>query len=133
MSDHRNRDPKLTPTSEPPPDIDAVSYFERAAAAEQDTITRKSQKHPNRYRLVSQLDRRIIRVILKYAKGRHNKCSRKHCKNPVNLTDALKHLKACEACRDKGAIKSMECRYKGKDIQTALQVRCHWLYTLTVY
>lgn len=130
MSGYRDRQRSLS--YGPPSDTDVVSYFQRAAAAEQGSIRRLSQQHPRRYRLVSQLDKRVIHTVLRYARGRHNKCTRKPCKRPITLTDALRQLQACEACRTKNAINSRRNRSKGKVAEKAkllVKVRYPWLYT----
>lgn len=103
----RRRSPSTEPSSpEPPSDTEALSYFERAVAADRGKIQRRASKSPGRYRLISQLEPAIIKILLKYARGKCEPCYHIACGAPIDLSAALKRLKACETCRAAGAIES---------------------------
>lgn len=100
---------------EPPSDSEAISYLERAAAADQDTIRRRAKQFPGRYHLISQLEPKIIETLLKYAKGECDECGRPYCVAPIDLSAALKELTGCSTCRAVGAIESKIRRDNAKE------------------
>ncbi|KZP02307.1 hypothetical protein FIBSPDRAFT_970161 [Athelia psychrophila] len=87
-----------------PPDSVIVSYLKQIAAADQNSVRHKQQKDPQQYRLASQFDPDIIKVILRYAKGRYSRCHHQKCLKRIHMTDALRKFKACALCRAKAAL-----------------------------